>query len=212
MVSYKTVQKVLQKQNLQVKQKSATPRPRVQESVSQCQQPNQRWAIDASSCWSEQGWVGILAVIDCCTRQIVGYHVGSRARATEAEATLEMGCLAQFGLVYPPSDESDQRPVLRSDNGKVFTSKRFVARCKQYGLRQEFITHYTPEQNGMIERWFRSLKEECVWLHNFVDAEDAAGKIGDWVEFYNTLRPHQALNYLSPDEYRAQFEITTQVA
>jgi transposase InsO family protein len=51
--------------------------------------------------------------------------------------------------------------VLRSDNGLIFQSRRFRAACKDYRLRQEFITPYTPEQNGMIERFFRSLKEEC---------------------------------------------------
>jgi putative transposase len=40
--------------------------------------------------------------------------------------------------------------------------------CRDYRLRQEFITPYTPEQNGLVERFFRSLKEEeCVWLHHF---------------------------------------------
>jgi putative transposase len=45
--------------------------------------------------------------------------------------------------------------VIRSDNGLVFQSRRFRAACRDYRLRQEFITPYTPEQNGMIERFFR---------------------------------------------------------
>ncbi len=94
--------------------------------------------------------------------------------------------------------------MLRSDNGKVFTSKRFMGRCKQYGLSQEFITPYTPQQNGMIERFFRSLKEECVWLHNFDGLKDAKEAICEWVAFYNKERPHQALGYLSPVEFEAQ--------
>ena len=143
-----------------------------------------------------------MAVIDCCTRQIVGYHVSSRGRTQEAEAALEMGCLEEFGLVYP--GEEDARPVLRNDNGKVLTSRRFVGRCAQYGLSQEFITPYTSQQNGMVERFFRSLKEECIWLHNFEDFEHARDTIEEWVEFYNTQRPHQSLGYLSPAEFRAR--------
>jgi len=53
-------------------------------------------------------------------------------------------------------------PVLRSDNGLIFQSRRFRQACRDYRLQQEFITPYTPEQNGIIERFFRSLKEECV--------------------------------------------------
>ena len=185
-----------------VKPGKATPRPCVEQSVSQCERPSQRWAIDVTSCWSKQGWMGIMAVIDCCTRQIVGYHVSSRGRTQEAEAALEMGCLEEFGLVYP--GEEDARPVLRNDNGKVLTSRRFVGRCAQYGLSQEFITPYTSQQNGMVERFFRSLKEECIWLHNFEDFEHARDTIEEWVEFYNTQRPHQSLGYLSPAEFRAR--------
>jgi len=50
-------------------------------------------------------------------------------------------------------------PILRSDNGLIFQSQRFRAACRFYRLPQEFITPYTPEQNGVIERWFRSIKE-----------------------------------------------------
>ena len=63
--------------------------------------------------------------------------------------------------------------VIRSDNSLVFQSRRFRAMCRDYGLPQEFVTPSTPEQNGTIERFFRSLKEECVWLRNFRSFEEA---------------------------------------
>jgi len=65
------------------------------------------------------------------------------------------------------------KPVIRSDNGLVFQSRRFREMCRDYGLPQEFVTPYTPEQNGMIERFFRRLKEESVWLRNFRFFEEA---------------------------------------
>ena len=179
-----------------------TPRPRVEHKRSHTQAPHERWAIDATSLWCAwDGWVGVIAVIDCCTREIVGIEIARRGRAQEAQAALEQGCLAKFGLVYP---RGEARPVLRSDNGKVFTSRAFVASCKQYGLEQEFITPYTPQQNGMIERFFRSLKEECIWLTNFKTFAQAKAAIEEWVRFYNHERPHQALGYRSPVEFAAQ--------
>ena len=69
---------------------------------------------------------------------------------------------------------------------------------------QEFITPYTPEQNGMIERIFRSLKEECTWQHSFTSFKEAKRTIDRWIAWYNEERPHQALGYLSPVEFRAQ--------
>jgi len=93
--------------------------------------------------------------------------------------------------------------VVRSDNGLIFQSRRFRAACRDYRLRQEFITPYTPEQNGIVERFFRSLKEECVWQHNFTSLAEARSTITNWIEWYNAERPHQALGYRSPRQFRA---------
>jgi transposase InsO family protein len=74
-----------------------------------------------------------------------------RGRAKEAERALEAACIERFGTLRP-----DGTPILRSDNGSSFRAAGSAA-CRDYRLRQEFITPYTPEQNGMIERFFRSL-------------------------------------------------------
>ena len=92
---------------------------------------------------------------------------------------------------------------MRSDNGLIFQSRRFRAACRDYGLRQEFITPYTPEQNGLVERFFRSLKEECVWQHRFGSFSEVQRAVERWIDWYNSERPHQALGYLSPQEFRA---------
>ncbi|NKB80774.1 MAG: transposase [Nitrospirales bacterium] len=61
---------------------------------------------------------------------------------------------------------------------------------------------YTPEQNGLIERFFRSLKEECVWQQQFESFEEGQKAINRWIRWYNEGRPHQALQYRSPRQYR----------
>lgn len=72
-------------------------------------------------------------------------------------------------------------------------------------MKQEFITPYTPEQNGMIERWFKSLKMECIWMNNFNSLEEARRRIEDYIEFYNSNRPHRALGMMSPQEWNRKF-------
>src|SRR5215469_14473842 len=76
------------------------------------------------------------------------------------------------------------------------------AACRDYRLRQEFITPYTHEQNGIVERFFRNLKEECVWQHNFGDFAEARTTITKWIKWYNAGRPHQSLGYRSPRQFR----------
>lgn len=131
-------------------------------------------------------------------REIVGWEFALRGRANEAERALEMACLHRFGTLRPRGDV----PILRSDNGLIFQSRRFREACRFYRLPQEFITPYTPQQNGVIERWFRSLKEECVWQHQFRNFAEARQAIRRWIAWYNADRPHQALGYHSPQTYR----------
>lgn len=82
--------------------------------------------------------------------------------------------------------------------------------CRDHRLQQEFIASYTQEQNGVIERFFRSLKEEYVSQHTFQTFAEARWIICDWLQRYNQERPRQALGYRSPVRYRAQQ--ATQVA
>src|SRR5262249_6035349 len=88
------------------------------------------------------------------------------------------------------------------DNGLVFGAKPFVKVERRYGLDQEYITPYTPEQNGMIERFFGSLKADCVWLHRVQDRNHAFAVIARWIDKYHQERPHAELGYLAPSEYR----------
>ena len=128
----------------------------------------------------------LAAVIDCHDRELIGYEFALRSRAKEAERAVEAACLQRFGTLRPVG-----APVLRSDNGLIFQSRRFRQACRDYRLQQEFITPYTPEQNGIIERFFRSLKEECVWQRTFQTFEEARRIIRDWIQWYNHGRPHQ---------------------
>lgn len=198
-INVKKVHRLVKRLGLQVKERVATPRPRVARSVSKTEKSNERWATDITHVYcGKDGWGHLAAVIDCGDREVIGFEFSLRGRAQEVERALESACLARFGTLRP----AGEAPTLRSDNGLVFTSRRFREACKFYRLSQEFITPYTPEQNGLIERFFRSLKEECVWLHNFASFEEAKAAIRKWIGWYNTERPHQSLGYLPPAAYR----------
>ena len=72
----------------------------------------------------------------------------------------------------------------------------------RYSLEPEYITPYSPEQKRAIERFMRTLKEECIWLNSFTSFREAKSVIESWIEEYNTDRPHQELGYSAPAEYR----------
>lgn len=87
--------------------------------------------------------------------------------------------------------------LLQSDNGLVFTSRRYTALVRGYGLQQEFITPRCPEQNGMVERVIRTINEQCVHRHRFEPLQHASRVLADWIQFYNhrLLRAPLAMKY-----------------
>lgn len=87
-----------------------------------------------------------------------------------------------------------------SESGLAFTSRAYKAMVRSYGLKQEAITPHCPQQNGMMERLIRSLKEQCVHRHRFESLANASRTIGDWIQLYNLRRPHQALAMRTPAE------------
>ena len=199
-VNRKMVYRILKLKGWLVHQRPCTPRPRVRGWRSQTAASNHRWAMDVTHipCGTD-GWAHLTTVIDCHDREVIGYEFALRGRAKEAERALEAACLQRFGTLRPQGAV----PIVRSDNGLIFQSRRFRAACRDYRLPQEFITPYTPEQTGVIERFFRSLKEECVWQHQFRNFADAQQHLRAWLTWYNTSRPHQALGYRSPTQFRA---------
>lgn len=200
-VTKRTVHRILTSNGWQVRNRKVSAQPRVQARRSQTIMANTRWATDITHIpCGVDGWGHLVAVIDCCDRELIGFEFALRGRAREAERALENACIKRFGTLRP----NKPMPVIRSDNGLVFQSRRFRETCRDYKLAQEFITPYTPEQNGIIERFFRSLKEECVWQHNFTSFEEARRTITQWINWYNTDRPHQSLGYISPSRYHSQ--------
>jgi putative transposase len=196
-VNRKKIYRILKAKRWLVHQRAA--------SVSRTTKSDHRWAMDMThvDC-GRDGWAHLVGVIDCHDRELLGCEFALRGRAKEAERAIEEACIAPFGTLRP----SGETPVVRSDNGLIFQSRRFRAACRDYRLTQEFITPYTPEQNGIIERFFRSLKEECAWQHSFHSFAEAKAAIRHWIEWYNTGRPHQSLGYRSPREFRAQQQLS----
>ena len=118
----------------------------------------------------------LVALIDCHDRYLVDWRFSRSGKAGISAGALE------DALIRENIISNVHGLVIRSDNGLVFGSKRFHETVTKYRLHQEYITPYTPKQNGMIERFFRSFKEECVWQHNFVTFDEAYNKIADWID------------------------------
>jgi putative transposase len=190
-----TVQRIFQLMHWQVRKRAIGHRPRIEALPSVAVSPNERWATDLCRIWAgRDGWQTLALVIDCHTRELLGWQLSRSGRATTAMAALEQALIARFGTLGRVPTPF----LLRSDNGLVFTSRAYTRLVRSYGLKQEFITPHCPQQNGMIERVIRTLKEQCVHRHRFETQQHASRVIGDWIRFYNTRRAHQALGMKTP--------------
>jgi putative transposase len=134
-----------------------------------------------------------MAIIDCCTREIVAWQLELRCRADEAIALVDRA-VALYGI------EPGER-ILGSDNGSAFTARRFRARLAELGIKHRRGGYRDPESQAFIESWFGKLKEREVWLNEYETLDDARRGIGSYVDRYHQ-RPHSGLNYRSPDEVR----------
>lgn len=190
-----TEQRIFQLRGWQVKKRAIGFRPRVKALPSVATAPNERWSTDLCRVWAgRDGWATLALVIDCHTRELLGWHLSRSGKASTAGNALEQALIARFGTLGRVPEPF----LLRSDNGLVFTSRHYTALVRSYGLQQEFITPHCPQQNGMVERVIRTLKEQCVHRQRFESIQHASRAVGDWITFYNHQRPHQALKMKTP--------------
>jgi putative transposase len=195
-VNRKRVLRVMRERKLIQRRRPLERRKRP--GVFRVERPRQLWQLDMTSVWvAEHGWCYLMAIIDCCTREIVSWQLELRCRADEAIAVVERA-VALHGI--EPGELT-----LGSDNGSAFTARRFRAVLSGLGIRHRRGGYRDPESQAFIESWFGKLKEREVWLNEYETLDDARRGIGGYVDRYHQ-RPHSGLDYRTPDEVRRTWE------
>jgi putative transposase len=162
------------------------------------ERPGQLWHLDMTSVWvAEHGWVYLNAIIDCCTREIVGWDLTIRCRAKEAIAVIETAVIEQG--IRPG------RLTLGTDNGSAFTARATRLVLSGLGVTHRRGGYRDPESQAFIESWFRYLKERCVWRHEFETLDQAREVIAAYIYHYHD-RPHSRLDYRTPREVRQTWD------
>jgi len=162
--------------------------------------PHQLWEADMSyvDC-GDDGWCYCFNVIDVFTRKWVGYSFSPRAVSDVAIQSIV------YSVASQKPDCSNLR--IRTDNGTQYKSHATRNSIKILGIKQEFIWHHTPQQNGHVESFHKTLKKEYLWPHEFTNFQQAEVIISDAFVDYNHSRIHSALGYLTPIEFEKQWEM-----
>ena len=195
-INRKRAQRVMRQQRLL--QRHQPLRRRRRPGFFRVERPDQLWHLDMTSVWvAEHGWTYLNAMIDCCTREIVGWSLELRCRTDEAVTLLDRA-IAERGI---PAGSL----TLGTDNGSAFTSRRFKTTLAELGVTHRRGGYHDPESQAFIESWFGKLKQRLVWRSEFETLDDARDAIGAYVESYHH-RPHSGLRYRTPVQVRQTWE------
>ena len=153
------------------------------------ERPNQVWCADITYVPMAKGFVYLVAVMDWFSRRVLSWRVSISMDTTFClEALAE--ALARHG----------QPEIFNTDQGVQFTSADFLAELESLGVRISMDGKGRYLDNIFIERLWRSLKYEEVFIKAYETVAEARWGIGGWLMFYNEARPHQALGYRTPRE------------
>ena len=160
------------------------------------QRPDQAWVTDATCVLTGQGWLYLVAVLDVCSRRVVGWAMHQVLDARLVIAALRMALL-------------QRRPkaalVVHSDRGMQFASAAYRQLLAQHGLLASMSRKGNCYDNAFIESFWSSLKYEVVYHQRFATFAEARTAIFNYIEtFYNRTRLHSSLAYRSPIAFESQ--------
>ena len=143
--------------------------------------PNQVWCSDITYLPMKSGFLYLVAIMDWHTRKILAWRISNTYVAEFCVEALNEA-ISRFG---PPE-------IMNTDQGSQFTSFAWTDRLKSAGVKISMDGKGRCIDNIFIERLWRSLKYECVYLHAWETGSQARAGIGRWINFYNRQRPHAA--------------------
>jgi putative transposase len=159
--------------------------------------PHEHWHVDVSYLNICGTFFFLCTILDGYSRFVVHWEI----RETMTEAEVET-IIQRAREQYP-----GEHPRIITDNGPQFIARDFKEFIRICGMTHVKISPYYPQSNGKIERWFKTLKGECIRVMTPLSVEDARRLVAEFVTHYNTVRLHRAIAYITPaDQWAGRAE------
>jgi len=158
---------------------------------------NQVWVSDVSAISVHGRYYYICVYLDLFSRKVVSYNVGRNNSTRLAKRTF----IEAYRIRKPKS------LTLHTDNGACYTSYGFDRCLRQYGVDHSFSRRQTPHDNAVAESFFNTLKREGIFINDYPRSyKELVKYVKAFIEHYNSARPHEHLNYASPDEFEQNLQ------
>ena len=159
--------------------------------------PNTRWVGDITYIKTWEGWAYLATVIDLYSRKVVGYAVADHMRTDLITEALDMAIAARH-----PSPGV----IFHSDRGTQYTSGQFDRYCTKNNIRRSLGKTGICYDNAVSESFFATYKKELIHTRPWPDLKSLLEVTVEWImNYYNTVRRHSTLGYLTPSEYELGF-------
>jgi putative transposase len=196
-VNRKRVRRLMQKMGLMaIYQKPNTSKPHPEHTIYpyllrgiEIQEPNQVWCADLTYIPMRKGFLYLVAVMDWYSRRVLSWRLSNTLDADFCVEALKEA-LCKYG----------KPAIFNTDQGSQFTSTSFTQELRDAGVQISMDSKGRWMDNIMIERLWRSLKYECIYLHAFETGSEVKKGIDKWMRQYNEERPHSSLDDRTPDE------------
>jgi len=151
--------------------------------------PNQVWCVDITYIPMHRGFLYLVAIMDWYSRKVLSWRLSNSMEADFCVEALKEA-IAKYG----------KPAIMNSDQGSQFTGFEWTQALKDADVTISMDGKGRWVDNRMIERLWRSLKYECIYLNAFETGSQARTGIGKWMAYYNAERPHSTHGILTPDE------------
>jgi putative transposase len=151
--------------------------------------PNQVWAMDITYIPMAHGFVYLAAVVDWFSRRVLAWKLSITMETSFCIEALEEAL-----------SMNEKPEIFNTDQGSQFTSEAFTGRLKKERIDISMDGKGRWRDNVFVERVWKSIKYEEVYLHAYESVSQARASIGRYIDFYNTVRPHSSLKALTPDQ------------
>jgi len=166
--------------------------------------PDTRWCGDVTYIRTWDGWAYLATVIDLHSRAVVGWAIAAHMRTGLVTAALDMALAAR----RPPAGV-----IFHSDRGCQYTSSVFDAYCAKNKIRRSLGRTGICYDNAVSESFFATYKKELIHTRPWPSVAYLERETRDWIcNYYNTIRRHSALGYLTPLEYELGYRELSQLA